>query len=87
MTATKQKYISIPQLAKFLGVSRVTVYKRVRSGQIKAERIGRNYAIPVKYIADILGRELAEPERAEIERAVKRVVKEYGEVLELLGQE
>ncbi|MHC4509441.1 MAG: helix-turn-helix domain-containing protein [Planctomycetota bacterium] len=35
----KQKYITIPQLAKLLGLSRIEVYRKVRKGQIKAERI------------------------------------------------
>ena len=83
----KDEYITIPQLAKFLGISRIAVFKKVKKGQIEAIRIGRNYAIPKKYIAGIIGSTLKEEEKNQIDRAVKKTVKEYGEVLKLLGKE
>ena len=86
-TSKKGEYISIPELAKILGVSRIAVYKRVKSGQIKAVRIGRIYAIPRKYVLDTIGKELSEERKAEIDKAVHKTVKEYGEVLKLLGRE
>jgi excisionase family DNA binding protein len=83
----KEKYISIPQLAKMLGISRIAVFKKVKKGQIKAIRIGRNYAIPTKYIIDILGNALTAKEKIKIDEAVKITVKEYGQVLKRLGRE
>jgi len=81
------KYISIPELAKMLGVSRITIYNKVRSGEIKAEKIGRNYAISGRYIKSIHGGPLSEEGKREIDTAVKKTVKEYGEVLKRLGRE
>jgi len=83
----KSEYVSIPQLAKILGLSRVAVYKKVKKGQIKAIRVGRNYAIARKYVANILGKTLDEEDKKQIDRAVKKTVKEYGQVLKLLGSE
>lgn len=83
----RNEYITIPQLAKFLGISRIAVYKKVKKGKIKAMKIGRNYAIPERYIAEILGKDLGEREKKQIDKAVKKAVKEYGEVLRLLGKE
>jgi len=83
----KGKYISISQLANILGISRIAVYKKVKSGQIEAIRIGRNFAIPYKYAAEILGKDLQEKDKEMIDKAVKKIVKEYGEVLRLLGRE
>jgi excisionase family DNA binding protein len=83
----KSEYITIPELAKILGLTRIAVYKRVKKGQIKAIKVGRNYAIPKKYISDILGRTLTEKAKKEIDSAVKKTVREYGEVLRLLGNE
>jgi len=83
----KSEYITIPQLAKILGLSRIAVYKKVKKGQIKAIRLGRTFAIPKRYIADILGKVLGEEDKREIDRAVKKTVREYGEVLRLLGRE
>lgn len=82
-----KKYISIPELAKFLGISRISVYNKVKKGEIKATKIGRNYAVPARYIQSILGKTLKDKEKNEIDKAIKKTVKDYGEVLKLLGKE
>ena len=81
------EYITIPQLAKLLGISRIAVYKRVKNGQIEATRIGKNYLIPKKYINALLGKSLTVEDKKRIDAAVIKTVKEYGEVLKLLGRE
>jgi excisionase family DNA binding protein len=83
----KKKYITIPELAEILGISRVAVYKKVKKGQIKAVKAGRNYAIARKYVANILGKTLGEEDKREMDKAIEKTVKEYGEVLKLLGAE
>jgi len=83
----KNEFMTIPQLARLLGLSRITVYNKVKSEEIKAVRIGRNYAINTKDIADILGKTLTKKSKEEINQAIKKTVDEYGEVLRLLGQE
>ncbi|MEK6756971.1 MAG: helix-turn-helix domain-containing protein [Bacteroidota bacterium] len=82
-----QKYITIPQLAKLLGLSRIEVYRKVRKGQVKAEKIGRMYIITDKEVAHILGKQPTAKDKRQIERAVKKAVKDYGEVLRKLGEE
>ena len=84
---TTEKYITIPELAKLLGVSRIAIYNRVKKGQIPAKKIGRTYIITDKTVTDILGREVTAKERELIDAAVDRTVREYGEVLKLLGKE
>jgi excisionase family DNA binding protein len=83
----KNEFMTIPQLARLLGLSRIAVYNKVKSGEIKAVRIGRTYAINTKDIADILGKTLTKKSKEEIDQAIKKTVNEYGEVLRLLGQE
>ena len=83
----KSEYFTIPELAKILGITRIAIYKKVKKGQIKAIRIGRNYAIPKKYIGEILGKALSKEDKSDIDKAVQKTVKEYGEVLKLLGRE
>ena len=80
-------YITIPQLAKMLGVSRVTVYRKVKSGEIAATKAGHTYIISNEEMSKALGSELSESAKAQIDEAVKKTVKEYGEVLKLLGKE
>ena len=81
------KYITIQEMAKILGISRIAVYKKVKKGTIKAMKIGRNYAIPKKYVAHILGKVLRARDKNLIDKAIKKTVKEYGETLKLLGRE
>ena len=83
----KKKYLSVPELAKLLGISRIAVFKKIKSGVIHAEKIGRNYAVPREEFENILGTTLADRQKTVIEEGVKKTVKEYGRALELLGKE
>ena len=84
---TTERYITIPELARLLGVSRIAIYNRVKKGQIPAIRIGRNYVITDKTMTEILGKKTTEEGKKRIDVAVDRTVREYGEVLKLLGKE
>jgi len=83
----RKKYITIPQLAELLGISRVAVYRKVKKGQIPAEKVGRVYVISDRAITSILGKEVSAREKERIDTAVKRTVREYGQVLKQLGKE
>jgi len=87
MKIQNEEYVTIPQLAKILGVSRITIYNKVKNGEIEAIRIGRIYAIPKAYISEILGETLSIKTKKLIDEAVKRTVQEYKEVLIKLGNE
>jgi len=82
-----EKYITIPELAKILGISRIAVYKKVKKGEIKATKIGRVFVMPRNYISEIWGEKLQEEKERKIDRAVRKTVAEYGETLKLLGNE
>ena len=49
--------------------------------------MGRNFAVDKKDLPDVLGTVLRGNRKQEIEEAVKKTVKEYGETLKLLGKE
>lgn len=87
----KTKFISITELAKILGISRVAVFKKIQKGQIPAEKIGRSYAIDMEdvnsYIDGSDTKKLTNENKEVIKKAVEKVVKEYGETLRLLGKE
>jgi len=83
----KSEYLTIPQLAKMLGISRIAVYRKVKKGQIKAQKIGRSYAILQGYIGGIRSKPLSASEKQRIDAAIRKAIKEYGETLRLLGQE
>ena len=83
----KNEYITIPELAKLLGISRIAVYKKVKNGEINVIKIGRIHAIPKEYISGILGKEVSERGKKEIDKAIQKTIREYGETLRLLGGE
>ena len=83
----KEKYLTIPQLAKILGVTRIAIYKRVKKGEIKSIRIGRNFAISIEEAENISGKTLSEEDKKIIDKAVNKTISEYGDVLKKLGRE
>jgi len=82
-----ERYLTIPELAKLLGISRIAIYNRVKKGQIPATKIGRTYIITDKTIANILGKEVTRSGKKRIDAAVRKTVREYGQVLKQLGKE
>jgi len=82
-----KKYISIPEAAKIMGLSRIAVFRKVKNGEIPAIKIGRTYAIAANSLDSLIGKALNETQKKEIDSAVRKTVKEYGETLKLLGRE
>lgn len=80
-----KRFLSTIQLAKILGVSRITVYKRIKSGKIKAKKVGRNFVIDKADLGSVLGNELSVDEKKEIDAAMRKTFRDYGETLKLLG--
>lgn len=82
-----KKEFSTNEVAKLLGISRVAVFKKIKSGEIRAKKIGRNFVIDEKDLPEILGAVLTKKKKQDIEKAVEKTIREYGETLKLLGQE
>jgi excisionase family DNA binding protein len=82
-----KELMTTAQLAKILGISRVAVFNKIKKGQIKAMRIGRNFVISKEALPEIFSQVLSKQKREEIDAAVKKTVREYGETLRLLGRE
>jgi len=45
---TEKKFISTTEAAKILGISTVAVFKKIKSGALPAQKVGRNYVIDAK---------------------------------------
>lgn len=82
-----KKILSTTEVAKILGISRQAVLKKIKSGDIKAKKHGRNFIIDSDDMAEILGKVLTEKNKKEIEKSVDKTIREYGQTLKLLGQE
>lgn len=80
-----KEFYSVPEVAKILGVSRIAIFRRIKKGEIQAERIGRNYAIESSELARIFGKKISTEDKKELDKAIRRVFKDYGETLRLLG--
>ena len=78
---------SVREVAKMAGISRVAVFNKIKNGQIRAEKVGRAYAIPRAELSDVLGILLSKSQKTLIEKAVEKTVADYGRTLELLGKE
>lgn len=84
---TNKSFVSTTELAELLGVTRVTVFRKIKSGEIKAVKVGRNFVIDKNDLPGILGTTLVSDNKREIEQGVNKAVQEYGETLRLLGKE
>lgn len=84
---TNKRFLSTVDVAKMLGVSRITVFHRIKKGAIKATRVGRTYVIDPADVGTIAGTPLTNQDKQDIDHAVKKTVHEYGETLRLLGKE
>lgn len=81
-----REYLTTSEAAKELGISRVAVFKKIQSGEIKADKLGRSFAILRSEITPG-NKELSEADKASIDEAVRKTVEEYSEALKMLGKE
>jgi len=49
-TIAAGRYMSVAQAAQRLGISRIAVFKKIKKGQMKAQKMGRSYAILKKEV-------------------------------------
>ncbi len=82
----EKDYLTPTQAARILGISRMQVVRKIHKGEIKAKRVGRNFIISKVELNPIF-RPASERELAAVDKAVDRVVREYGETLKRLGRE
>lgn len=81
----KQLY-SITEAAALCGVTRMTINRWLKAGILHAEKIGRTSVIPITELARC-SKKVPDDKKKEIDAAVKRVVEEYRETLDLLAKE
>ena len=78
---------STSEVASILHLSRVEVFRKIKAGKIKAEKIGRNYIVPYESIEEILGETIGTHKRNEIEKVIDKALKDYGEAFKKLSKE
>lgn len=66
----RENYYTTQELAKLLGITRVAVFKKIKSGEIKTVSAGRNYLIP----KDSLPKEIKKLIAREQKEAVEEII-------------
>ena len=80
--------LSTAQVADLLNVSRITIFRRIKDGSLKAHKVGRNYVISQEEFLKHFGKHpLDDAQKGEIRKMVTKVVSDYGETIRMLGGE
>ncbi|HNU81300.1 MAG TPA: helix-turn-helix domain-containing protein [bacterium] len=83
----EKNYYTVKELADIMGLSRITIFKRIKAGKIKAEKIGRNYIIYKNDLKEMFSNNLTKDDKIIIKNALKIVLNEYGDTIRMLGKE
>ncbi len=86
MNETK-KVFSVKEVADLLGISRVTVFRWIKSGKLPAAMIGGSFVISVEDLPHHLLGKLSQEKKKQIQEAVTRALHEYGETFRALARE
>lgn len=82
-----KEFYSTTEVARILNISRVSVFRYIKLGKIKAVKIGRNFIISHDSLLEALGKKVGGVKKEQIERAVDRAIKDYGEAFKQLSKE
>ena len=83
----KTDFVSTSEAAKILGISRVAVFNKIKSGKIEGTKIGRNFVIRKRDVLRTAGDLLTSGQKKKINRAVEKATRQYAEVFKRLGRE
>lgn len=84
---SSREYYSTSEAARVLGISRIAVFKKITRGEMRAQRVGRNYIIAANDLSPLRGNALHEHEKGVIKKAVQKAINEYNEMFKLLSHE
>ena len=88
MNNTPEKnFYSVSEAAEILGISRVAVHKKIKTGEIKGDKIGSVFIIPKESLLPHIKELPSAFRKKEVDEAVKKAVFEYRETFKLLGKE
>lgn len=82
-----KKNYSTSEAAQILHISRIAVFNRIKTGRIKAEKVGKTYIISHENLLEALGKSIGREKKENIEKALSRALLEYEEVFKKLGKE
>jgi excisionase family DNA binding protein len=59
-----QQFYTVAQTAKSLSIAKLTVYRRITSGEIPSTRMGRKVLIPAAYIENLVAQAMSGAQHA-----------------------
>jgi len=83
----RKEFYSTKEVAQILNLSRVSIFQRIKKGKIKASKVGRNFIVSQESVLEALGKKIGTEKKEQIERAVDRAMKDYGDVFKRLSKE
>ncbi|MBF8280507.1 MAG: hypothetical protein HW383_280 [Candidatus Magasanikbacteria bacterium] len=83
----KTDFVSTSEAARILGVSRITIFNNIKKSKIPAIKVGRNFVIKKDDVLKAAGELLTSKQKINIDKAVAKATKQYGEVFKRLGKE
>jgi excisionase family DNA binding protein len=85
MKSKESKLLTVKEVADLMDISRVHAWRKIKSGEIKATKIGRAYVIKEEDLQGIY-KQIKKSEEKVVERAFQRTMKEYGKAIRKLGK-
>ncbi len=83
----QKMFFSTTEVAKILRISSVAVLKKIKTGRLVGQKVGRNYVIAKQDLEALLGSSLSSEQKKEIESIVKKAVKQYKTAFRRMGRE
>ena len=77
-------FLSTSEAAALLGVSRVTVFNKIKSGEIPAHKVGNTYMIHREDLFLPGDTNMSVVQKTQLDRYVDKTIDDYGETLKLL---
>ncbi len=74
-------FISTMEAAKILGISPIAVFKQIRSGKIKAKKVGHGFVIEKSELLSAMDSALGKSQKDDIKKAVRKTASHYGKKL------
>ena len=82
-----KKFFTTNEAALILGISRQAVFKKIKAGQIKAQKADRYLLIKKKDLAEAVGNILSREIKQEIKKAVGKIIDKYEKMPGLLDED
>jgi excisionase family DNA binding protein len=79
-----KEFYTTSEIGKIMGLSRSQIFRKIKKREIPAKKVGRFNLVPRSYVDALLGK-LEQDDQRQIQSAINKTIREYGEVIKMLG--